>query len=107
MDNTETAIVPGQLKAGAYKAESDVKNNSAGENFTAELIVCLYDGATLIDAKTTGAVKITQSAENLEPTTLTTPEITVPNTDGHDYKIKTYLWNSLGGMKPLVQSETF
>lgn len=106
-DAAGTPVAAAELASGDYKVTAKVKNNSMGNDFTAELIVCLYDGNTLISAKSSGAVTVAQSGELVRPASLTTETISVPDTANHNYKLKAYVWNSLGGMKPLGAKAEF
>ena len=106
-DAAGTPVTAAELASGDYKVTAKVKNNSMGDDFTAELIVCLYDGNTLISAKSSGAVTVAQSGELVRPASLTTETISVPDTANHNYKLKAYVWNSLGGMKPLGAKAEF
>jgi len=90
------------IKAGNYTVSAKIKNNGMGDYFTAEVVVCLYDGNTLYSAKSSN-VKTIEESEYTEPATIVTTEtITVPYLSGHNFSIKAYVWNSLKGMQPLT-----
>lgn len=95
------------LSAGEYKVSADVKNNGMGNSFTAQLIVCLYDGDTLYEAKASKVTSISQTAWKNDPETLLTDTFTVPSLEGHNFTLKAYIWDSLTGMNKLESVTLF
>lgn len=89
------------LTAGEYKVCADVKNNGMGSGFTAQLIVCLYDGDTLYEAKASKVTSIEQTSWKKKAETLLTDTFTVPSVEGHSFTLKAYIWDSLTGMNKL------
>lgn len=79
-----------------------VKNNAAGSEYTAQLILAVYDGNMLLNmAKTSEPTVIPQTDPNAAPVTLTE---TVTLEEGKT--LKAFLWNSISGMTPLKPAET-
>lgn len=79
-----------------------VKNNTAGDNYTAQLILAVYDGNMLLNmAKTSEPTVIPQTEPNAAPVPLTE---TVTLEEGKT--LKAFLWNSISGMTPLKPAET-
>ncbi len=80
----------------------DIKNNTAGNNVTAQLILAVYNGVTLSTITGTDATSIPQTALGVNPVTLS-KTVTVPT--GH--RLVMYLWNSMEGMRPLKPSQEY
>jgi len=80
----------------------DIKNNSAGSNVTAQLIMATYYDDTLQTFKATDVTTIPETAISAAPVTLS-ETITVPS----GYTMVMYLWDSLSGMRPLIPSKTY
>jgi hypothetical protein len=80
----------------------DIKNNEAGDDVTAQLILAVYNGVTLETITGTTVTNIPQTALGATPVTLT-KTVTVPS--GH--KMVMYLWNSMSGMRPLKASQEY
>lgn len=78
-----------------------VKNNAAGDNYTAQLILATYDGDMLLNiAKTSEPISIPQTEANATPVTLTE---TITLEEGET--LKAFLWDSIEGMTPLKPME--
>ena len=67
-----------------------------GSAFTAQVIVCLYDGDTLYDAKSSPVTKIAETDWRKNPIEIVTDKITVPS--GENFTLKAYIWDSIKGM---------
>ena len=79
-----------------------MKNNLMGDNFTAQLILAVYDGNMVLRmAGTDMAAKITQTDLTADPVTL---EQSIAVRSGET--LRAYLWNSISGMTPLKPVET-
>lgn len=79
----------------------DIKNNSAGSDVTAQLLLAVYEGDVLQSLETTAATAVPQTAIGAAATALS-QTVAVP--DGQTLII--YLWNSLDGMAPLKKCVT-
>lgn len=78
-----------------------VKNNAAGDNYTAQLILATYDGDMLLNiAKTSEPISIPQTEANATPVTLTE---TITLEEGET--LKAFLWDGIEGMTPLKPME--
>ncbi len=106
-DENGAAVSSDTLTAGKYKAQAYVKNNEMGGSFTAEVVICLYDGNTLYSAASSGDVNIPMNDWKNAPEKLVTGTLTVPNTEGHNFSIKVYVWQSLESMQPLADTKEF
>ena len=97
----ETAgLVSGSVITAAVTAE----NNSAADDSTAQLILCLYDGYKLIDTKAS-AVKTIGKDASVETLVC---DIDIPEiTEGHNYYLGVYVWDSVSGMQPLTGNVDF
>lgn len=88
---------------GTANVSIDIKNNGMGDNFTAQLIVAVYEGEDILkNVKATGITKIAQTGASASPVTLT-QSITVPT----GCTLKVYLWDSLDSMKPIKPSRSY
>lgn len=85
--------------SGTANVSVDVKNNGMGDNFTAQLIVAVYDGDILKNVKASAVTTIAQTSPAASSVTLN-QSISVPS----GYTLKVYLWDSLSSMKPLKAS---
>ena len=100
------AVVFGEYQVedvnGQKKVSVTVKNNLMGDNFTAQLILAVYDGNMVLRmAGTDMAAKITQTDLTADPVTL---EQSIAVRSGET--LRAYLWNSISGMTPLKPVET-
>ena len=90
-----TELVSGSVITAAVTAE----NYSAAEDSTAQLILCLYDGYKLINTK---ASEINTIGTD-DPVKTLVCDIDIPEiTEGHNYHIGAYVWDSVSGMQPLT-----
>ena len=88
---------------GTANVSIDIKNNGMGDDFTAQLIVAVYEGEDVLkNIKATGITKIAQTGASASPVTLT-QSITVPT----GCTLKVYLWDSLDSMKPIKASRSY
>lgn len=88
---------------GTANVSIDIKNNGMGDDFTAQLIVAVYEGEDILkNVKATGITKIEQTGASAIPVTLT-QSITVPT----GCTLKVYLWDSLDSMKPIKASRSY
>lgn len=88
---------------GTANVSIDIKNNGMGDDFTAQLIVAVYEGEDILkNVKATGITKIAQTGASASPVTLT-QSITVPA----GCTLKVYLWDSLDSMKPIKASRSY
>lgn len=88
---------------GTANVSIDIKNNGMGDDFTAQLIVAVYEGEDILkNVKATGITKIEQTGASASPVTLT-QSITVPT----GCTLKVYLWDSLDSMKPIKASRSY
>ena len=78
---------------------ANVGYSAAKAHASAVLIGALYDGATLIEVKSKELGALEPSAEE------TATDIEFTN-DIADYNLKIFLWESLGGMKPINSAAT-
>ena len=102
-DAAGTPITADAIAAGDYKVSADVTNYAAGDNFSAQVIVALYDGTTFV----TSAISNVETIAEGESTAVESGTITVPETEGHNYALKAFVWSSLSGMKPLCGDKAF
>lgn len=87
---------------GQKKVSVTVKNNEMGDDYTAQLILAVYDGnMALRMVGTDTATNIPQTAPTADPVTLE-QSIAV----GSGETLRAYLWNSISGMTPLKPVET-
>ena len=94
--------IEGITKTGEYTIRIDVKNNYAGNDFTAQLIVAQFnekDEITAVSGSNVTEIYETAPDEYL-PVTLETSIIVTENTK----KVTVYLWNSVDGMDELLES---
>lgn len=94
-----------KLAAGDYTVSAKVKNNGMGSAFTAQVIVCLYDGDMLYDAKSSPVTKIAETDWRKNPTEIVTDKITVPS--GENFTLKAYIWDSIKGMTKLADTSEY
>lgn len=88
---------------GTANVSIDIKNNGMGDDFTAQLIVAVYESEDVLkNIKATGITKIAQTGASAGPVTLT-QSITVPA----GCTLKVYLWDSLDSMKPIKASRSY
>ncbi len=93
-------LVSGSVITAAVTAE----NNSAADDSTAQLILCLYDGYKLIDTEAS-AVKTIGRDASVETLVC---DIDIPETtEGHNYHLGVYVWDSVSGMQPLAGNVDF
>ncbi|MBE7038037.1 MAG: hypothetical protein E7404_03945 [Ruminococcaceae bacterium] len=95
------------LTGGTYKANVSVKNNGMGDNFTAQLIVAVYNDKKLVLAKASEKTTIAQTDSELAGTPLTVENVSIPSVDDGDYTVKVMLWKSLDDMTPLKQFKPY
>ena len=100
------AVVFGEYQVaddnGQKKVSVTVKNNEMGDDYTAQLILAVYDGNMVLRMMGTDmAANIPQTDPTAEPVTLE-QSIAV----GSGETLRAYLWNSISGMTPLKPVET-
>ena len=80
----------------------DLKNNSYGNDLTAQLFLAVYDGKALESIAQSDMTGVPQTELGADPVTVST-KINVPQ----GKTMVMYLWNSLDGMKPLKACEAY
>lgn len=80
----------------------DLKNNSYGNDLTAQLFLAVYDGKVLESIAQSDMTGVPQTELGADPVTVST-KINVPQ----GKTMVMYLWNSLDGMKPLKACEAY
>ena len=77
-----------------------VANWNGGNSFTAQLLVCVYNGYQLEKANISTVTTIANNGGVGE----LTADIQLPTfAQGGDYTVKVYVWDSLAGMTPLLE----
>lgn len=97
LTNEITALTDSHSEA-TLKAVAAVTNFTDSTLSNAQLIVAVYDGKELVDAKVSevASVEVNDNGKMLEC------KITMPSFDeGSDYSVKMFIWDSIEGMFPL------
>ena len=107
LTDTSGNPVTGNIRPGTYTASVDVKNNAMGSSFTAQLIICLYNGDTLYDAQCSPVTIIEQSNWKDDPALIVTSPVTVPDMGEQSFTFSIYVWDSIRGMTKLSETKHF
>lgn len=98
-DMNEITELTASLSGKEVTAAAAVMNESAGSEFTGQIILCVYDG---LEMKYSSLSEVQTIAEG-DGATLVTSTIKLPEFEEvGNLKVKVFLWDSATGMYPLI-----